>query len=143
MPVEEGTKMSKGFAFIEFSKPQVRRCSGLDRMQRTPWGAAAACAGGVLRCSRRLARPHAQEAHAARDQTNGYKLDKNHVFAVNMFDDFNKYAKVPEEYVAPEPKAFSATVSCGCYLLTLRLGLGATRTHQHAHARTYRAAHNH
>jgi hypothetical protein len=52
-----------------------------------------------------------QEAKAAREQTNGYKLDKNHVFAVNMFDDFDKYAKVPEEYQAPDAKAFQSAVS--------------------------------
>eukprot|EP00955_Chlamydomonas_euryale_P089861 364496-Chlamydomonas_euryale.AAC.45 len=67
MPVDEATKMSKGFAFIEFATPM--------------------------------------EAQTAREQTNGYKLGKN-VFAVNMFDDFDKYAKVPDEYVQPDPKAF-------------------------------------
>ncbi len=38
--------------------------------------------------------PRAQEAQTAREQTNGYKLDKNHTFVVNMFDDLDKYAKV-------------------------------------------------
>ena len=39
-------------------------------------------------------------------QTNGYKLDKNHIFMVSMFDDFEKYAKVPEEYASPEKKPY-------------------------------------
>mmetsp|Transcript_40368 Transcript_40368/g.89637 ORF Transcript_40368/g.89637 Transcript_40368/m.89637 type:complete len:721 (+) Transcript_40368:71-2233(+) len=47
-----------------------------------------------------------QEAQAAREHTNGYKLDKNHTFAVNMFDDFDKYSKVPDQYQAPEIKEF-------------------------------------
>jgi hypothetical protein len=33
------------------------------------------------------------------------------VFAVNMFDDFDKYAKVPDEYQAPDAKAFQSAVS--------------------------------
>ena len=48
------------------------------------------------------------EAIAAREQTNGYKLDKNHTFSVYMFDDFDKYSKVPDEYQVPGPKPFSA-----------------------------------
>ena len=47
-----------------------------------------------------------QEAQAAQVQTNGYKLDKNHIFMVSMFDDFEKYAKVPEEYAPPENKPY-------------------------------------
>ena len=39
-----------------------------------------------------------QLAAAAREQTNGYKLDKSHTFAVNMFDEFDKYDRVPLEY---------------------------------------------
>lgn len=52
-----------------------------------------------------------QEAQTAREQTNGYKLDKSHTFAVNMFDDFDKYAKVPDTYSAPEPKPYTPAVS--------------------------------
>lgn len=48
-----------------------------------------------------------QEAQTAKDQTNGYKLDKSHVFAVNMFDDFDKYMKVPNEWIPPETKAYT------------------------------------
>eukprot|EP00951_Prasinocladus_malaysianus_P042239 scaffold508834_cov25-Prasinocladus_malaysianus.AAC.1 len=50
-----------------------------------------------------------QEALNACDKTHGYKLDKSHTFAVNMFDDFDKYDKVPDEYVAPEVKPYQPT----------------------------------
>jgi hypothetical protein len=33
-------------------------------------------------------------AMAAMQQTQGYRLDKNHVFKVNRFDDFERLAKV-------------------------------------------------
>ena len=46
------------------------------------------------------------EAAAAIEQTNGYKLDKAHVFKVSKFDDFSKYDAVPDEYKAPEPKPY-------------------------------------
>ncbi len=52
-----------------------------------------------------------QEAVAAREQTNGYPLDKKHTFVVSMFDDFEKYQKVPDQYQLPEPKAFQTAVS--------------------------------
>lgn len=48
-----------------------------------------------------------QEAQTAIEQTNGYKLDKAHVFAVNMFDDFEKYMKVPDEWVPLEIKPYT------------------------------------
>eukprot|EP00897_Mesotaenium_endlicherianum_P005996 jgi/Mesen1/5424/ME000027S04793 len=44
---------------------------------------------------------------AAREQTHGYKLDKSHVFHVCMFDDFDKYARVPDEYVPPVTKDYA------------------------------------
>ncbi|MBA0771804.1 hypothetical protein Gotri_007276 [Gossypium trilobum] len=34
-----------------------------------------------------------QEAELAKEKTNGYKLDRAHIFAVNMFDDFDKYMR--------------------------------------------------
>ena len=43
-------------------------------------------------------------------QTNNYKLDKNHTFVVNMFDDFERYSKVPDEYTPPPPKLFEPEV---------------------------------
>jgi translation initiation factor 3 subunit B len=54
---------------------------------------------------------HSQEAQAAKAQTQDYKLDKNHTFKVSMFDDFDKYARVPEEYAAPEEKPYVPVVS--------------------------------
>ncbi|KAG6517054.1 eukaryotic translation initiation factor 3 subunit B-like [Zingiber officinale] len=48
----------------------------------------------------------AQEAELAREKTNGYKLDKSHIFAVNVLDDFEKYMKVPEEWKASEIKPY-------------------------------------
>jgi hypothetical protein len=56
---------------------------------------------------------HPQEAQAARQQTDGYELDRNHHFKVSMFDDFERYARVPEEYAAPEAKQYTPTVRGG------------------------------
>jgi hypothetical protein len=60
---------------------------------------------------------HPQEAQAARQQTDGYELDRNHHFKVSMFDDFERYARVPEEYAAPEAKQYTPTVRGGGALL--------------------------
>lgn len=43
-------------------------------------------------------------------QTDGYELDRNHHFKVSMFDDFERYARVPDEYAAPEVKEYAPTV---------------------------------
>ena len=43
---------------------------------------------------------NAAEAAAAIEQTNGYKLDKAHVFKVSKFDDLTKYDAVPNDYKA-------------------------------------------
>lgn len=51
-----------------------------------------------------------QEAQQAREQTNGYKLDRSHVFVVNMFDDFEKYMRVPDEWNPPEIKPYTPGV---------------------------------
>lgn len=48
-----------------------------------------------------------QEAQTAREQTNGYKLDRSHVFVVNMFDDYDKYMRVPDEWNSPEIKPYT------------------------------------
>eukprot|EP01120_Amphizonella_sp_Union-15-10_P013936 TRINITY_DN6582_c0_g1_i1.p1 TRINITY_DN6582_c0_g1~~TRINITY_DN6582_c0_g1_i1.p1 ORF type:complete len:668 (+),score=165.09 TRINITY_DN6582_c0_g1_i1:58-2061(+) len=48
----------------------------------------------------------ASHAAAAVAKTNGYKLDKNHVFKVNLFNDFEKYEKFKEEYQPPEPMEY-------------------------------------
>ncbi|KAL6008103.1 Eukaryotic translation initiation factor 3 subunit B [Asimina triloba] len=50
----------------------------------------------------------AQEAELAKEKTNGYKLDKSHIFAVNFFDDFDKYLKVPDEWTPAEIKPYTA-----------------------------------
>ncbi|MQM15581.1 hypothetical protein Taro_048527 [Colocasia esculenta] len=47
-----------------------------------------------------------QEAELAREKTNAYKLDKSHVFAVNLFDDFDKYMKVPDQWTPAEIKPY-------------------------------------
>ena len=52
-----------------------------------------------------------QEAQAVVQQVNGFKLDKSHTFAVNLFDDVSRYMQVPDEYEAPEDKEFKAAVS--------------------------------
>ena len=54
---------------------------------------------------------YTQEAQAAREQADNYKLDKAHVFAVNMFDDFEKYLKVPDQWAPPEAKPYTPRVN--------------------------------
>lgn len=49
----------------------------------------------------------AQEAELAKDKTHGYKLDKSHIFAVNLFDDIEKFMKVPDEWAPPETKPYT------------------------------------
>ncbi|ONK77270.1 uncharacterized protein A4U43_C02F4820 [Asparagus officinalis] len=48
-----------------------------------------------------------QEADLAREKTNGYKLDKSHIFAVNLFDDFDKYMNVPDEWTPAQIKPYT------------------------------------
>ena len=36
----------------------------------------------------------------------GYKLDKSHTFVVNMFDEFEQFAKVPDQYEEPVEKPY-------------------------------------
>ncbi|XP_071689983.1 eukaryotic translation initiation factor 3 subunit B-like [Rutidosis leptorrhynchoides] len=47
-----------------------------------------------------------QEAELAKEKTNGYKLDKAHIFVVNMFEEIDKFMKVPDEWAPPEIKAY-------------------------------------
>jgi len=47
-----------------------------------------------------------QNAYEAVKMTNGYKLDKQHIFKVNHFTDFDKYSNIPEEWVPPDPKDY-------------------------------------
>ncbi|KAL5994877.1 Eukaryotic translation initiation factor 3 subunit B [Asimina triloba] len=48
-----------------------------------------------------------QEAELAKEKTSGYKLDKSHIFAVNSFNDFEKYMKVPDEWTTAEIKPYT------------------------------------
>lgn len=68
-PQDEGSKMSKGYAFVEYE--------------------------------------NAEQARAAQAALNGYQLDKAHKFAATLFDEFDRLAKVPEEYVEPEPRTYT------------------------------------
>ncbi|XP_019240596.1 PREDICTED: LOW QUALITY PROTEIN: eukaryotic translation initiation factor 3 subunit B-like [Nicotiana attenuata] len=47
-----------------------------------------------------------QEAELSKEKTHGYKLDRSHIFAVNMFDDIEKFLKVPDEWAPPEIKPY-------------------------------------
>ncbi|XP_071733109.1 eukaryotic translation initiation factor 3 subunit B-like [Rutidosis leptorrhynchoides] len=47
-----------------------------------------------------------QEAELAKEKTNGYKLDKAHIFSVNMFEEIDKFMKVPDEWAPPEVKEY-------------------------------------
>ncbi|KAL6146914.1 hypothetical protein ACLB2K_057590 [Fragaria x ananassa] len=48
-----------------------------------------------------------QEAELAKEKTHGYKLDRSHIFAVNMFDDFDRFMKVPDQWAPPEIKPYT------------------------------------
>lgn len=50
------------------------------------------------------------EAKEAVRAANGHRLDKNHVFAVNLFSDFEKYLNVPDEWTPPEPAPYKDPV---------------------------------
>ncbi|KAG0447216.1 hypothetical protein HPP92_028477 [Vanilla planifolia] len=50
----------------------------------------------------------AQEAELAKEKTNGYKLDKSHVFSVNLFDEFDKFMRIPDEWTPAEIKPYVA-----------------------------------
>ena len=51
-----------------------------------------------------------QKAQTTKDQTRGYKLEKSHIFVVNMFDDFDKYMKVSNEWIPLETKPYTPGV---------------------------------
>ncbi|CAN6204897.1 unnamed protein product [Urochloa humidicola] len=48
-----------------------------------------------------------QEAQHAREIGNGRKLDKSHILVVNIFDDFERYMKVPDEWTPAETKPYT------------------------------------
>lgn len=58
-----------------------------------------------------------QEAELARDKINGYKFDRAHKFAVNMFNDFDRYMKVSNEWTRPESKPYTPGVIISLTLL--------------------------
>lgn len=58
-----------------------------------------------------------QEAQLAGEIGNGYKLNKSHILVVNMFDDFERYTRVPDECTYAETKPYTPGVS----LFALRL----------------------
>ncbi|KAK9058225.1 hypothetical protein SSX86_023065 [Deinandra increscens subsp. villosa] len=47
-----------------------------------------------------------QEAELAKEKTNEYKLDKAHIFAVNMFDEIDKFMIVPDTWAPPEDRPY-------------------------------------
>jgi len=47
-----------------------------------------------------------KSAHQAVEKLNGGKLDKSHIFAVNLYEDLARYAQIPDEYIAPQPKDY-------------------------------------
>jgi translation initiation factor 3 subunit B len=62
-----------------------------------------------------------QEAAAAKEQLQAYKLDKNHTLTANMFDDVEKYMKVPDEYVSMQVAPFNPVTELQSWM-TDRLG---------------------
>ncbi|KAL6846837.1 hypothetical protein ACP4OV_024285 [Aristida adscensionis] len=48
-----------------------------------------------------------QEAELAREIANGHRFDKSHKFVVNMFDDFERYVKVPNEWMCAEVNPYT------------------------------------
>ena len=61
-----------------------------------------------------------QQAQSAVEQTDGYKLDKSHIFKVCKFDDFEKFSKVPDEYAAPAPKPFTQRENTQAWMMDQR-----------------------
>ncbi|PWA46069.1 hypothetical protein CTI12_AA512430 [Artemisia annua] len=54
----------------------------------------------------------AQEAELAKEKTDKYELGKKHVyvFAVNMFDDIEKFSRVPDEWAPPATTSYTPGV---------------------------------
>lgn len=65
---------------------------------------------------------------------NGFKLDKNHTFVVNMFDDIDKYSKVSDQYQPPAPKEFKLQVRArACLPVPAACCMLAPRTPERMH----------
>ncbi|PNH05051.1 Eukaryotic translation initiation factor 3 subunit B [Tetrabaena socialis] len=71
MPLDDATKMTKGFAFVELARKEDAEAALTDERF-----------------------------------VSGYQLDKNHKLTLCRFDDFDKYAKVPDEYAPLEPAPY-------------------------------------
>jgi len=56
-------------------------------------------------------------AEEACRQRNNYKLDKMHTFTCSLFTDFEKYADIPEEFVAPVAQPYKDLGNMHYYLL--------------------------
>jgi len=82
IPKDEQTKMTLGFAFVEFSTPQ--------------------------------------EAKEAIQRTNGYKLDKSHVFTVHLYTEFQRFRSVTDEYQSPSVKEFKEPENLREHLMDTR-----------------------
>jgi len=59
-----------------------------------------------------------QEAQNAKEKSHGYKLDKSHIFAVNMFDDFDRLMNVKEEWEPPQARPYVPGV-CVVFIMLL------------------------
>lgn len=50
--------------------------------------------------------PTTQTARRVAAAYNNYAFDKKHTLVACLFNEFDKYARVPDEYAPPEPKPF-------------------------------------
>ncbi|KAL6964896.1 Eukaryotic translation initiation factor 3 subunit B [Sarracenia purpurea var. burkii] len=86
MPIDDTTQKTLGYCFIEYNTPQS---------QDYQWEGGKALMRGA-------------EAELAKEKTHNYKLDRSHIFSVNMFDDIEKFMKVPDEWAPPETKPYAS-----------------------------------
>lgn len=100
MPVDPATEKSLGYCFIEYNTPQVNRYSFLGRIQCLFYH----------RFDEVKLQWLFQEAELAKEKTQGYKLDRSHIFSVSMFDDFDRFMKVPDEWAPPPNKEYAPGV---------------------------------
>ena len=61
-----------------------------------------------------------QEAQLARKIGNGFNFDKSHKLVVNIFDDFERYMEVPDDWTAAETKPYTPVVSLLPYTYIFR-----------------------
>eukprot|EP01114_Cavostelium_apophysatum_P022468 TRINITY_DN813_c0_g1_i1.p1 TRINITY_DN813_c0_g1~~TRINITY_DN813_c0_g1_i1.p1 ORF type:complete len:699 (-),score=236.33 TRINITY_DN813_c0_g1_i1:74-2059(-) len=62
-----------------------------------------------------------EAAEVAVSKLNGYKLDKSHIFNVQMYDDFKKLLEVPDVYQQPELKPYEPKEDLRSWLLEKRV----------------------